>query len=221
MRFFTFLFLFVGSSFAGNIAIGIQNGIGQSFELNGPKYGNAFTTSIWGYRGNVYSDFRIIRNMIIEPSISYSEKGSTLKTYETTLDQNGNVIDNKSNTFDITSRSQIVSLILGIKPFVDFDKFDLSLLAGPRIDYLFKRTIDNTPLGGTIQNITSVTTKWIPGINVDLGLDYKVYPFLVGLVFNNEIDLSNTKANFGATFRSYKYSIMLNVGYVLKSKKNG
>lgn len=204
-----FLFCFI-CSFAGDIVVGIQNGIGQSYELN--RYD---VSSLWGYRGAFYFDFATSKNIKIEPLLSFSQKGSISKLHETSFDPNNPYAIITTGVLDLPSRSQIVSFAIGIKPFYSFDKIDIFAMAAPRVDYLFKRTIDNSALGGGLEDITRVTTKWIPGINLDAGFDYKIKSFLIGLVFNNEFDLNYTKADFGDTFRSYKYSILLNIGYTL------
>ena len=109
-----------------------------------------------------------------------------------------------------TQRERMKSA-LGVKPGIDINRINLSLLVGPRIDYIYKKQIDNSSLGA--ENIEfKPKINWIPGLNVDIGCAYKLNPLLIGIVFNNEIDFKDDEI-YNESFRVYKYSIMVDVGY--------
>lgn len=193
------------------LIIGIHSGVGQSLELNRND-----VDGLWGYSASIYLDYKIMDNLMIEPAFSYSQKGSVGKIYETVIDESGHLVLDGDSFIGIDSRSRVVGFSLGVKPYYDWSLFRFSLLCGPRIDYVIDRTIDNTPLGGEKESVP-VSSRWIPGLDLDVGCDFMMDSFLVGLVFSNELDLKKTEAEFGNTYRGYKYSVMLNVGYLIKS----
>lgn len=205
-RFIAIFFIFVGCSFAGDIAIGFQNGIGQSIEI----YRRDVNT-LWGYRGNIYSNFEISKTLLIQPMLSYSQKGSNLKIYQLTADQSGRLVEDRSFFVIIESRSNIGSFSLGIEPYMTLNNIRLFFLAGPRIDYLFNRTLNSSPYTGELVN------RWAAGLNIDFGINIKMHPFWIGLVLNNEIDLTPISAGY-ESFNSYKCSMMLDISYIVFTK---
>jgi hypothetical protein len=194
------------SSSAGEFVIGIQNGIGESFEN-----GRNDVDNLWGYRGNVYLGIELFRNLTIQPSFYFSQKGAISKLYGSNVDENGVLITDYNNYLEIPERSQICGFALGVKPNIDINRINLSLLVGPRIDYIYKKIIDNSSLGVENREFKP-KINWIPGLNVDIGCAYKLSPLLIGIVFNNEIDFKDDMI-YGESFRVYKYSIMVDVGY--------
>lgn len=209
VRIIVILLSFVGYSIAGEIVIGFQNGIGPSFEIN-----RGDVNALWGYRGKIYSNFEISKKLVIQPMLSYSQKGSVLKVYNYFLDPSGRIVEDRSSFFEIESRSHIASFSLGIEPSIDLNNIKLFVLAGPRIDYLFNRTLDSSPSIGELVN------RWAVGLNVDFGINLVIHQFLIGLVLNNEIDFTQTRATFNESFNTYKCSMMLDIGYVVFAKNN-
>ncbi len=212
------IFLIICLTFSLNATIidniGVTFGGGQSFEID--------------YKDKTYSKYSFSTSFSIElfntkyfslkSFIGYDQKGSNDLYFSfTVVDPNNGGITSHDSLVEVKRKSDYLHVnVLGKFKILPDRKLIPYVLLGPRIDYLLKRTVEETWLGADEYDITDKTTKYLFGISSGIGIEINVNKFILTPFALCNVGFNKTKAEFGNEFRNIQYVIALELAYSLR-----